>query len=101
MDSPGPQQSQFDIFELTWIQGYERAFWSQIQKSELFSQNATIWVSMDSPGPQQSQFDIFELTLTSRVRKGLLAPNSKICTFVTKPHNMSVCGLPWTSAVTI
>ena len=40
---------------------------------------------MDSPGPQQSQFDIFELTWTSRVRKGLLAPNSKICTFVTKP----------------
>ena len=56
---------------------------------------------MDSPGPQQSQFDIFELTWTSRVRKGLLAPNSKICTFLTKPRNMGVYGLAWTPAIII
>ena len=55
-------------------QGYERAFWRQIQKSALLSQNPTIWVSVDSPGPRQSQFDIFELTWTSRVPKGPLDP---------------------------
>ena len=31
-----------------------RAFWRQIQKSELFSQNPVIWVSVDSSGSQQS-----------------------------------------------
>ena len=31
--------------------------------------------------------------------KGLLAPNSKICTFLAKPHNMGVYGLAWTSAI--
>ena len=31
--------------------------------------------------------------------KGPLAPNSKICKFLTKPHNMGVYGLAWTSAI--
>ena len=29
----------------------------------------------------------------------LLAPNSKICIFLTKPHNMGVYGLAWTPAI--
>ena len=31
--------------------------------------------------------------------KGLLAPNSKICTFLTKPHNLGVYELAWTPAI--
>ena len=31
--------------------------------------------------------------------KGPLAPNSKICNFLTKPHNMGVYGFTWTQAI--
>ena len=54
---------------------------------------------MDSPEPQQSVFGGFGPLGPNFGSKGLLDPNSKICTFVTKPHNMGVYGLAWTPAI--
>ena len=45
-------------FEVIWTPRVQmfgpRVFWNQNKKSELFSQNLTIWVSMDLAGLQQS-----------------------------------------------
>ena len=54
---------------------------------------------MDSPGPKQSVYGGFRPRGPNFGSKGLLEPNSKICTFVTKPHNMGVYGLPWTPVI--
>ena len=54
---------------------------------------------MDLPWPQQSVFREFGPLGQSFGAKGLLEPNSKIRTFVTKPYNMGVYGLPCTLAI--
>ena len=54
---------------------------------------------MDSPGPQQSDFGGFGPLGPNFGSKGLLDPDSKIYTFVTKSLNMGVYGLAWTPAI--
>ena len=98
MDCPWLQQSFLRWFGPRGQILGPRALWPQIQKSAIFSQNPTIWVSMDSPGPRES-FVVFWTLGPNFGSKGLLEPNSKICTFVTKPHNMGVYGLAWTPAI--
>ena len=101
------------VYEITWTPAIILGWfgpWSQIFAHgpfghelifffAIFSQTPTIWVSMDSPGPQQSVFKGLVPLGPNFGSKGLLEPNSKICTFVTKPHNMGVYGLAWTPAI--
>ena len=60
-----------------------------------FFQNPTLWLSLDptthfkvnwTPGPNFGS-------------QGPLAPNSKICNFLTNPNNMGVYGLAWTPGI--
>ena len=65
--------------------------------SYFFSQYPTIWVSMDSHHPQLSRFDILSWLGTPRTLRVCGGP------FIisdTKPHNVKVYGLPWTTAIT-
>ena len=74
----------------------------QIKKNAFLPQIPTISVSMDSPGPHESVFEGFgpwgpNFGFKGDFEsKGLLEPNSKICTFVAKSLNIGVYGLPWT-----
>ena len=61
----------------------------------IFFQNPKLWVSLDLA----IFFEVIWTTGPNFGSKGPLAPNSKICNFSTKPHNMGVYGLPWTPAI--
>ena len=86
---------------LFWGDLDPRAFWCQIQKSSLFSQNPTILVSVDSPGPQQPFLGWLGPQGSKFGSKDLLAPNLKFWTSITKLHKMGAYGIPWTLAVKI
>ena len=108
MDSHGPQEPRFDIFELTQtLQGVLEAHFKFDRKFnflKLFCKPQQYWYPWTSPGSQQPGINIFELPQTLR---GILGSHFKFggkfnffCGF-TKPNNMNVFGPPWTSATKI
>ena len=108
MDSHGPQEPRFDIFELTQtLQGVLESHFKFDRKFnflKLFCKPQQYWYPWTSPGSQQPGINIFELPQTLR---GILGSHFKFggkfnffCGF-TKPNNMNVFGPPWTSATKI
>ena len=85
--------------EKSYIKAKKWQKMSQKCNPQIFCQNSMIWVSMDFPGPQESVLGWFGPSGPNFGPKGLLAPNSKINTFLTKPLNMGVYGLAGTPAI--
>ena len=89
------------IFETIWTPGPNFGSKGPLApnlKIAIFSQNLTIWVSMDLPGPQHSYLRQFGPRGPILGPRALWPQNSKICNFLTKPHNMDVYRLTWTPA---
>ena len=95
MDLPGPQHSYYPRAKV-WVQGSKGPM-APNKKNAIFPLNKTIWLSMEFPGPLQSFLSDLD-PRTKFLVQGPFGPLSKICNFLTKPHNMGVYGLAWTPA---
>ena len=102
MDSHGPQQPRFDIFELTqalWRThfkfGGKFKFFQILHKS---LQYGCLWTPMGLSNQDLTFLSWLKPSRGSRVLISNLAGNSNFLNFFTKPNNESVYGLPWASA---